>query len=119
MEVKHCLSNIHDGGKPILPAVQQKLISSEMWDPALQLWNHGDHMPLLIYVGEHAYRRDQALTRREERHIARGWGPSSANRIRLMAKGKAKGGDTGAADGKGKRNEVKGDAGQGKGKGAK
>jgi hypothetical protein len=82
------LRNIHDGGEKDsrLPTCYQKLVNMDKWDPNHALWNKGGHMPLLVYVGEHCYRGNDSLTRREGEHIKRGWGPFSANRIAQFRK---------------------------------
>jgi hypothetical protein len=90
--VQTSLRNIHDGGEGKektacrLPTCYQKLVNMDKWDPNHALWNKGGHMPLLVYVGEHCYRGNDSLTRREGEHIKRGWGPFSANRIAQFRK---------------------------------
>ena len=77
---------IHVGGdqRHRLPRCSQKLVRMDMWDPNHILWNRGGHMPLLVYIGDNPYRRNESLTRREGGHIRRGWGPSSRNRREHM-----------------------------------
>ena len=80
------LRSIHVGGdrQLRLPKCSQKLVNMDMWDPNQALWNGGGHMPLLVYVGDNPYRRNESLVRREGGHIRRGWGPSSENRREHM-----------------------------------
>ena len=68
-------------------------------------------MPLLFYVGKRGFRSTERLEQRELNMIARGWGPGSPNRTRLMQ---------GLGKGKGKDNDKgKGDKGKGDTKGSK
>ena len=100
-----------------LPKVAQKRLLPEVWDATGGLLGRGAHMPLLFYVGVRGIRSDEALMLREQRMIARGWGPASSNRARLMQQqGKGKGEDKGKGA-KGK--DAKGKDDKGKGKDAK
>ena len=59
------------------------------FDPSDELFRGGAHAPLLTYFGEVNRRTPQALHRREQRAIARGFGPGSDKRSALMqAQGK-------------------------------
>ena len=73
-------------------------------------------MPLLFYVGKRGFRSTERLEAREVNMTARGWGPGSPNRTRLMqgqAAAKGKGKDKDDDKGKGK------DKGKGDTKGCK
>jgi hypothetical protein len=76
------LQSIHVSGdsRIRLPTCSQKLVRMDMWDPSHELWNRGGHMPLLVYIGDNPYRRNESLVRREGGHIRRGWGPGSKRR---------------------------------------
>ena len=65
-------------------------------------------MPLIIFLGAKARRSPEALVKREEAAISRGWGPPSK-------KGKGKG----ETKGKGKVEKGQGKEDKGKGKGGK
>ena len=100
-----------------LPKVTQKALKPEVWDAPGGLLGRGAHMPLLFYVGVRGSRSEEALVRREQNMITRGWGPASSNRGRLMQQqGKGKGEDKGKGA-KGK--DAKGKDDKGKGKDAK
>ena len=105
-----------------LPKVTQKALKPEVWDAPGGFLGRGAHMPLLFYVGVRGSRSVEALDKREASMIARGWGPASDNRNRLMQQqGKGKGEDKGKGakgkDAKGK--DAKGKDDKGKGKDAK
>ena len=90
--------------------VKQKALIPEVWDAANALRGHGAHMPLLFYVGKRGFRSTERLEARELNMTARGWGPGSPNRTRLMqghaaAKGK---GDAKGCKGKGDAKGCKG-----------
>ena len=97
------------GDGDAMPHIKQKMISAQAFDAPNVLFAGGAHMPLLFYVGERGHRTEKKLEKREQGMIARGWGPSSANRYQLMerqaakgkGKGKAKSEDKG--DGKGRK----------------
>lgn len=70
-----------------MPAIKQKLVTQAKFDPGLNLFRRGAHMPLMIYVGNPAStrRKPEAKMRREERATLRGWGRKARE-----AKGKGK-----------------------------
>ena len=97
------LQNIHVSGDGELPNCKQVLVNTKMWDgdsrvrgtekKAGLFWESDGHMPLLLYMGKLPMRSNTAMTRREERSIARNWGPGSENRrkqIEARAQGEAK-----------------------------
>ena len=100
--LRQTLDNIHVCGDGELPHSKQVLVNTKMWDGSSRVrgvektaglfWESDGHMPLLVYMGKLPHRSDTAMTRRETRSIARGWGPGSDNRRRDQeARAKAKG----------------------------
>ena len=68
-----------------MPAIKQKLVTLEKFDPELTLFRRGAHMPLMICVGASGRRTPEARERREQRAEERGWGREARE-----AKGKGK-----------------------------
>ena len=100
------LSTHGRGVSDALPHIKQKAICAEAWDAPNALFASGAHMPLLFYIGDRSYRTEKKLEEREAKMAARGWGPGSTNRYRLMerqaVKGKGKNDGKGKGDGKDK-----------------
>ena len=90
----------------VLPFVKQKAIDPRVWDAPGRLRGHGAHMPLLFFVGDRSLRSEDALTAREAKQIARGWGPGSLKRshfeTHILPKQKGKGKKSKGNEGKGK-----------------
>ena len=68
-----------------MPAIKQKLVTQEKFDPELTLFRRGAHMPLMVCVGASGRRTPEARERREQRAEERGWGREARE-----AKGKGK-----------------------------
>ena len=101
-----------EGWNP-LPPCKQKRIVREMFDPDGLLFRSGAHMPLIIFLGAKARRSPEALVKREEAAISRGWGPpskGSKGKGKEETKGKGK-----VEKGQGKEDKGKGKGGKGKG----
>ena len=99
-----------EGWNP-LPPCKQKRIVREMFDPDGLLFRSGAHMPLIIFLGAKARRSPEALVKREEAAISRGWGPpSKKGKGKEETKGKGK-----VEKGQGKEDKGKGKGGKGKG----
>ena len=61
---------------PSMPPCRQKLIDINKFDPRLQYFKRGGHMPLMMFVGSpnQVRRTKGACERRERRAEERGWG---------------------------------------------
>ena len=61
---------------PSMPPCRQKLIDIKLFDPHLQYFKRGGHMPLMMFVGSpnQVRRTKGACERRERRAEERGWG---------------------------------------------
>ena len=91
----------HGDGEAMLPPITQKALRPKVWDATGHLHSKGGHMPLLFYVGARSRRSDARLEAREANMVARGWGPKSWLRWKLMeqqGKNKGKGKDKGGKD---------------------
>ena len=71
------------------PQTSERAALFKRWDPTDEMFRGGAHYPLLVWFGAHGSRTPGSMARREARQEARGWGPNSVNRSRLMqAQGK-------------------------------
>ena len=50
---------------PVFPICKQKLVEVNLFDPQAELFGHGAHMPLMVFVGDKSRRTPQAWRRRE------------------------------------------------------
>ena len=85
---------------PSMPPCRQKLIDINKFDPHLEYFKRGGHMPLMVFVGGHNQQRRTKLAceRRHRRAEERGWGAEQRGR-----KGWSRGNDwsRGSADTRG------------------
>ena len=85
-----------------MPGCIQKLVQENKFDPDQELFGHGAHMPLMIFLRGKSRRTETSIARRAQNADARGW-PAS-RRHPDWGKGK---GDKGKARGKGKTGQGK------------
>ena len=68
----------------IWPTVKERPVAFGKFDPDSLLFRSGAHAPLMVWIGDRGRRAPDKLQDREEKAIARGWGPGSQNRSRSM-----------------------------------
>ena len=68
----------------IWPPVKERPIAFGKFDPDSLLFRSGAHAPLMVWMGFQGRRAPDRLQDREQKAIARGWGPGSDNRARSM-----------------------------------
>ena len=68
----------------IWPTVKERPVAFGKFDPDSLLFRSGAHAPLMAWIGDRGRRAEDKLQDREQKAIARGWGPGSANRARSM-----------------------------------
>ena len=116
------LADAHNYSWPELPPCKEKRMDDIIFDPHDQLFRGGAHFPLLVFLGGHCRRSEQALLRRDERRWERKGGGKGGGKdfaeadqgkraAAAPAKGKGK-----APWGKGRASAA--EAGKGKGKAA-
>ena len=64
--------------------MKERHVDFGRFDPDNLLFRSGAHAPLMVWIGNQGRRSDARLQAREEKAIARNWGPGSKNRARSM-----------------------------------
>ena len=70
--------------EPFWPPVKDRHVDFGKFDPDDLLFRSGAHAPLMVWIGHQGRRSQERLQAREERAIARNWGPGSKTRARSM-----------------------------------
>jgi hypothetical protein len=75
---------LRDVREPLWPPVKERHVDFGKFDPDNLLFRSGAHAPLMVWIGHQGRRSQERLQAREEKSIARNWGPGSKNRARSM-----------------------------------
>ena len=75
---------VRDIRLPIWSLSKQKAAVFTKFDPYGELFRAGAHAPLMVWLGGKSRRSEEALWKREQGMVRRGWGPGHNNRSRSM-----------------------------------
>ena len=84
---------------PVFPICKQKLVEVNLFDPQAELFGHGAHMPLMVFVGDKSRRTPQAWRRRERNADYRGWTADRRHPERALNRGGGGNGQAGRGRG--------------------